>query len=108
MNGGKGAIAHSHLGKAPLPARLLPKAGEVATPEMQAARAAQPAPRFLSQFEAVKALAAPEYLGSRLTPEQVALLRRLHPEGVPEDALPALARQLRTRGSLRAVQGGAS
>ena len=92
--------------EAKLPA-FLPRRGSDVAPLAQVA-ALQPAPRFLSQFEAVKALAAPEYLGSRLTPEQVALLRRLHPEGVPEDALPALARQLRTRGSLRAVQGGAS
>lgn len=91
--------------EAKLPA-FLPRRGSEVEPLAQVA-ALQPAPpRVLTQFEAVKALAAPEHLGQRLTPEQVALLRRLHPEGVLENELPTLADQLRKRGALRAVQGG--
>ena len=35
LNDGKGLVAHSHLGKAELPHRLVPKAEEVQTPQVQ-------------------------------------------------------------------------
>ncbi len=91
--------------EAKLPA-FLPRKGQEVAPLAQVAALQPAAPRVLSQFEAAAALASAAHLGAKLTPEQLALLRRLHPEGVPETELPALADQLRTRGALRVVQGG--
>lgn len=101
LNEGKGAVAHSHLGAAELPARLLPKAAALQTGELQAARAARAVAPVLSLFEAARQLAA--RLGAPLAPAQLALLRQLHPEGVPEDQLDALHQRLATRGALRVV-----
>lgn len=106
LNDGKGATAHSHLGQAELPARLLPKAAEVQTEELQTARAARAVARVLTLFEAAKSLA--ERLGAPLTPAQLALVRQLHPEGVPEDQLDALQPRLTVRAGLRVVGGGAA
>lgn len=96
-----------------LPAVIhLPRRG---TPLLPAAQVAQPAqttavqaapPRLLPVFEAAALLAAPEYVGQRLLPEQLALLRSLHPKGVPEDQLPTLSARLKTRAALRVVGGG--
>lgn len=105
LNDGKGAVAHSHLGQAETLTRLLPKAQPVQTEALAQAQTARTVARTLTQFEAAAALAAPEYLGQRLSPEQVALLRSLHPQGVPEDRLPDLATRLKTRAALRVING---
>lgn len=94
-----------HIQQAKLPS-CLPKRGQaLALGAQTAAQPPQPA-RLLTQFEAAALLAAPEYLGQRLSAEQVALLRSLHPQGVPEDQLPNLAARLQVRGGLRLVAGG--
>lgn len=59
--------------------------------------------RILTQFEAAQALRA---MGLVLTPELVATLKTLHPDGVPEDQLDALKDRLTVRRGLRVVNGG--
>lgn len=78
----------------------LPRRGVELTPTV-----ATPAPpaRVLTIFEAAKTLAA--RLGQPLAPAQLALLRQLHTDGVPEDQLDALQQRLATRGALRVVGG---
>lgn len=58
--------------------------------------------RLLTHFEAARALAQ---LGVVMSGELVATLKSLHPEGVPEDALPALQARLTVRAGLRVVGG---
>ncbi|QDL55317.1 transposase family protein [Rhodoferax aquaticus] len=60
--------------------------------------------RVLSQFEAAQALVV---RGVAMSPELIATLRSLHPDGVPEDQLEALQARLAVRGGLRMVAGGA-
>lgn len=60
--------------------------------------------RTLSQFEIAQALVA---RGLTMTPELVATLRSLHPEGAPEDQINAIHARLTVRGGLRVVAGGA-
>lgn len=79
---------------------LLPRAGQALVPTV--ATQAPPA-RVLTLFEAARTLSGPAWLGKPLLPAQLALLRQLHPEGVPEDQLPQLATRLATRGALRVV-----
>jgi hypothetical protein len=68
-----------------------------------ATMAQQAAPaRLLTHFEAARALAQ---LGVVMSGELVATLKSLHPEGVPEDALPALQARLTVRAGLRVVGG---
>ncbi len=62
------------------------------------------APRLLTHFEAATELA--KRLGTPLTPTQMALIRQLHPEGVPENQLDALQQRLTVRAGLRVVAGG--
>lgn len=65
-----------------------------------------PAPvRVLSGFEAAAEL---RRMGVDLTREATASLRAWHPDGVPEDQLPALADRLAVRTGLRVVAGGAA
>lgn len=66
-------------------------------------RVAQPEPELLTHFEAAKALAAK---GVAMNPELLATLKNLHPEGVPETELAALAARLTVRAGLRVVGGG--
>lgn len=103
LNDGKGAVAHSHLGQTELPERLLPKAEPAQTADLVAARAARAVAPTLTWFEAARTLSGPAYLGKPLLPAQLALLRQLHPEGVPEDQLQDLATRLAARGALRVV-----
>ncbi|MDR1995132.1 hypothetical protein [Azonexus sp.] len=57
LNDGKGIVAHSHLGKADLPQRLLPEAGEVQTPQVQSLqRAATTVQIMLTVPEAVRGI----------------------------------------------------
>lgn len=104
MNDGKGVVAHSHLGKAELPARLLPTPQAVNTIDMAAVRTARLA-RVLKGFELAKAMAG---LGVKMTRETNALIAELYADGVPEDELPALQARLTVRAGLRVVAGGAA
>lgn len=65
------------------------------------ATASAPA-RLLTHFEAARALAQ---LGVAMSAELVATLKSLHPQGVPEDELPALQARLTVRAGLRVVGG---
>lgn len=103
LNGGKGVVAHTHLGKADLPSRLLPEALPLQTADLAAQRSVHAA-RVLSQFEAAAWLTAN---GVPPSPERHASVRAWHPEGVPEDQLEALKQRLTVRGGLRVVAGGA-
>lgn len=104
MNDGKGVVAHSHLGQADIPARLLPAPQAVNTIDMAAVRTAR-AVRVLKGFELAKSLAG---LGVTMTRETNAVIAELYPEGVPEDQLEALRDRLTVRAGLRVVAGGAS
>ena len=85
-----------------LPAAIpLPRRG---TALETGARVAQAEPVLLTHFEAAKALVK---RGVAMSPELVATLRGLHPGGVPEDALDALAARLTVRAALRVIGGGA-
>lgn len=102
LNGGQGVVAHSQLGQAELPKRLLPVGLLASTPALQA-EAAQRAVRLLTLFETAQWLAQQ---GLTLNPERHALLRQWHPDGVPEDQLDALRERLEKRSALRVVAGG--
>lgn len=79
---------------------FIPRRGTQLAPAVTTQRA--PA-RSLTQFEAAQRLAAG---GVAMSRELVTTLRGLHPEGVPEDELPALAARLTVRAGLRVVAGG--
>lgn len=103
--GERGLVAHSHLGKAEQPTRLLPKADEALVVDLQ--RQVQPlAPRLLTHFEAMQWLARN---GCKLDAPGFARLKADHAAGVPEDALEQIkARALAIAGSgLSVVAGGA-
>lgn len=108
LNDGKGLTAHSHLGQEAAPARLLPVAGEVQTDAVRAAgravREVQAAP--LTHVEAAKRLRA--LVGDAWTAEHFAWLAQRHPAGVQEDALQAIADEIKggkQMTALRAVGG---
>lgn len=105
FNDGKGIVAHSHLGQADIPARLLPVAQQVKTVDLAAVRS-QLAVRPLSGFALAQALAA---RGVKMSLEANALIAELYgKDGVPEDQLDALQARLSVRAGLRVVAGGAS
>lgn len=79
---------------------FLPRRGTALEPGV---RVTQAAPEVLPVFKAAQAMAA---RGVPMSSELVATIRHLHPEGVPEDELDALAARLQTRSGLRLVQGG--
>ena len=62
------------------------------------------AARVLNHFETARELIN---LGVELNPERNALIKKLYPQGVPEDELQSLKDRLETFGQLRVVQGGA-
>jgi len=64
---------------------------------------AQAAPELLTHFEAAKALVAK---GVAMSPELLGTLKNLHPDGVPEPEIDALAARLTVRAGLRVVGGG--
>jgi hypothetical protein len=108
LNEGRGLVAHSHLGEADAPARLLPAAAELDTAAVRAAgravRTVQLEP--LSHVEAAKKLRA--LVGDAWTAETYAWLAQRHPQGVQEDAIKAIADEIstgRTLAPLRAVGG---
>lgn len=107
-NNGEGLKAHSHLGQEAAPARLLPVAGEVQTDAVRAAgravRTVQAEP--LSHVEAAKQLRA--LVGDAWTAEHFAWLAQRHPAGVQEEALAAIAEEIKggkQKTALRAVGG---
>jgi len=104
MNDGKGVVAHTHLGKGDLPARLLPEALPIKTAELLALRT-QHADAMLPHFKAAQELVK---RGVAMSPELVATLKHLHPEAVPESALDDLVARLTVRSGLRVVAGGGS
>ncbi|MCL1960326.1 MAG: hypothetical protein FWG56_00765 [Desulfovibrionaceae bacterium] len=104
FNGGKGVVAHTHLGKSEQPTRLLPEAVPIKTADLAALRAKH-AVAVLSHFEAARELVA---LGVAMNPERVALLRAWHPDGAPEAELTAIAQRLTVRAGLRVIAGGSS
>lgn len=67
-----------------------------------ATRVAQAAPELLTHFEAAKALVGK---GVAMSPELVATLKNLHPEGVPEDQVDDLVARMTVRAGLRVVGG---
>jgi len=88
-----------HIVEATLPT-FIPRRGTV----LQAgASVAQAAPELLTHFEAARALVGK---GVVMSPELVATLKGLHPEGVPVTELDALAARLTVRAGLRVVGGG--
>ncbi len=68
-------------------------------------RVAQAAPELLTHFEMARALVAK---GVAMSPELLATLKSLHPQGVPEDQTDALVARLTVRSGLRVVAGGAA
>lgn len=81
-------------------ATMLPRRGTELEP---ATRVAHAAPELLTHFEAAKVLAA---RGMQMSPELVATIKHLHPEGVPDDQVVALEARLKVRTGLRVVAGG--
>ena len=98
-------MAHSHLGQADLPTRMLPVATPVDTPAITERRAAEQVHRLLTHFEAAREL---KDLGVAMNEERVSQLRAWHPEGVPEDQLATLQHRLTVRAGLRVVGGVAA
>ncbi|MGC4076882.1 MAG: transposase [Rubrivivax sp.] len=66
-------------------------------------RVAAAEPVLLTHFEAAKHLVA---AGVAMSPDLVATLKALHPDGVPETELDGLAARLTVRAGLRLVAGG--
>lgn len=107
-NDGRGLTAHGNLGQEEAPARLLPVASEVSGDAVRAAgravREVQAAP--LTHVEAAKRLRA--LVGDAWTAEHFAWLAQRHPAGVQEDALQAIADEIKggkQKTALRAVGG---
>lgn len=102
MNDGKGMVAHSHLGQAALPSRLLPVGQEVKTIDMAAERASRAVP-VLKVFEAQTRLLA---MGLQDKAAGVKHLMANYPDGVPEDQLEAIYARLTVRSGLALVAVG--
>jgi|GEM_PF-272921 len=105
LNGGKGVVAHSHLGKADLPVRMLPRATTVQTPQIQALQNVRVEPRLMNHFEVTRAMVE---RGVEMNPERVSRLRAWYPDGVPEAELDSLQHRITVRAGLRMVAGGAA
>ncbi len=65
-------------------------------------RVAQAEPELLKHFAAAQKLVV---MGVAMSPELLGTLKSLHPDGVPETELPALAARLNVRAGLRVVNG---
>lgn len=79
----------------------LPKRGDALTTTTTTASTPVPV-RELNHFEAARALVG---LGVAMSPELLATLKKLHPDTVPEDQLPALVARLTVRAGLRVMNG---
>ncbi len=101
FNDGKGVVAHSHLGADDLPSRLLPAPQAIESIDADSLHASK-VQRVLKGFELAATLAD---MGIEMSRERNALVAQLHPNGVPEDALPALCARLQVRAGLRIVGG---
>ncbi|MGS3137929.1 hypothetical protein ACB316_06800 [Aeromonas sanarellii] len=84
LNDGKGLVAHSHLGQADLPRRLLPNAGEVQTPQVQQLQnKAASVQIMLTVPEAVRAIK--ERLGDAAPTDLYSQVKTAFPDGnVPQ------------------------
>jgi hypothetical protein len=84
LNDGKGVVAHSHLGKAELPRRLVPNAGEVQTPQVQQLQSkAASVQMMLTVPEAVRAIK--ERLGDAAPADLYSQVKAAFPDGnVPQ------------------------
>lgn len=101
LNDGRGVVAHSHLGQADLPTRLLPSAQELRTAQLQQLRS-QHAQQQLNHVQIAKALVGK---GVAMDATKAALVRQWYPDGMPDGELDALAQRLQVRQSLRVVGG---
>jgi len=90
-----------HMREAPKPA-FIPRQGAVVQPAVTVAGITA-APRVLSQFEALRELVR---MGMEPGAERAAMVRRLHPDGVPEDQLESLKTRLEAFGQMRVIAGG--
>lgn len=99
LNDGRGVVAHSHLGKADLPTRLLPTAQELRTAQLQQLRS-QHAQQQLNHVQIAKALVAK---GVAMDATKNALVRQWYPDGMPDGEIDALVQRLQVRQSLRVV-----
>ncbi len=112
LNNGRGVVAHSHLGKADVPLRLLPTAQELNTPAVAAARGARVELALLSHVEAAKVIKQKvESAGGEWQPEYFRWLAQRFPEGVPQDQVDNIAAELSGSNAgmkrpLRVVAGG--
>lgn len=84
LNDGKGLVAHSHLGQADLPRRLVPNAGEVQTPQVQQLQSkAASVQVMLTVPEAVRAIK--ERLGDAAPADLYSQVKAAFPDGnVPQ------------------------
>ncbi|WP_204511148.1 DDE-type integrase/transposase/recombinase [Aeromonas hydrophila] len=84
LNDGKGLVAHSHLGQADLPRRLVPNAGEVQTPQVQQLQSkAASVQMMLTVPEAVRAIK--ERLGDAAPADLYSQVKAAFPDGnVPQ------------------------
>lgn len=84
LNDGKGLVAHSHLGQADLPRRLVPNAGEVQTPQVQQLQSkAASVQIMLTVPEAVRAIK--ERLGDVAPTDLYSQVKAAFPDGnVPQ------------------------
>lgn len=84
LNDGKGLVAHSHLGQADLPRRLVPNAGEVQTPQVQQLQSkAASVQIMLTVPEAVRAIK--ERLGDAAPADLYSQVKAAFPDGnVPQ------------------------
>jgi transposase InsO family protein len=101
LNGGKGVVAHSHLGQSDTPRRLLPAAKALETPELvTAARHMQTIyePTRMTPVEAARQ--ARQRLGAAYSPEFYGWLIQRYADGVTEEQLNKLIEQ-----TLRAKEG---
>ena len=89
---------YKHLDDLPAVTALPRRGTELQT----ATRVAPAAAALLNHFEAARALVG---RGVAMSPELLATLKGLHPDGVPEDQLDALATRLTVRAGLRVVGG---
>lgn len=105
FNEGKGIVAHSHLGQAEIPQRLLPTAQEVKTLDMTAVRSAR-AVRLLTPFEVSAWLGKAGVAMDR--DKSAKVVEWCGKEGLPEDHLEEVKARLAVRAGLRVVAGGNS
>ena len=93
LNGGKGAVAHSHLGKEDLPIRMPRPAQTLDTPAIAAAQTAQVDTVRLTHTQA--AIQLKQMLGRNLTTDEYTWMRHRYADGIYEAELSTIARHYR-------------